>query len=241
MAALSATLEVSTSRAIAGPTSRGCDYHRAIARALMAGDTIISFNYDCVMDHALRAERAGAWEARIGYGFSAATTISGAGYWSPADPLSIPSQTIRLLKLHGSLNWRREPGRNPALHLKQRLHEQNGTPRFHIVPPEWNKSIRDDPILAPLWRSAFEAIQKAETIAVVGFSFAPTDLHAESLFRLGLEEAKLKTVVIANPSAEDRARIRAVFAPALSRGRGVTREYDSLQEMASAWPACIDE
>jgi hypothetical protein len=124
--------------------------------------------------------------------------------------------------------------------LKQRLHQQRGTPRFTIIPPEWNKSLRASPAFNVLWRRALRAVQAAEHIAIIGFSFTPTDLHVESLFRLGLANSKLRTLVIANPSAADRARIRSVFAAALGRERAVVRQYDDFGDLAAAWPACMD-
>ena len=241
MAALSAVLEASTDRAIAARDARGCQYHRAIAKSLHKGDTIITFNYDCVMDDALRREGDGKWSARFGYGFSPYTSVENVEHWSPSAPAPSEAETIRLLKLHGSIHWQFPvgPSRSPVK-LKQRLHSQRGTPRFDIVPPEWNKSVREQPLLRHLWRQAFRAIRSAERVAVIGFSFTPTDLHVESLFRLALTNAKLKTLVIANPSAADRERIRRVFAPALERTRAVVRQYDSLGEVAASWPDCFE-
>src|SRR5258707_823208 len=54
-----------------------------------AGDCIISFNYDVSLEHELR--RAGKWRIGDGYGF----TI-------PEFPSDSP---VKLLKLHGSINW----------------------------------------------------------------------------------------------------------------------------------------
>lgn len=242
MAALSAVLEMSTNRAITGKAARGCEYHRAVAKSLKAGDTVISFNYDCVMDDALRREGARKWSARFGYGFPKPGRVEGAGLWDPvADPAASASETISLLKLHGSLNWQLPVSGVGTIKLKQRLHSQRGTPRFSIVPPEWNKGLRESAVFETLWKNAFRAIERAERIAIVGFSFTPTDLHAESLFRLALRRSKLKTLVIANPSQLDRERVRDVFSEVLLRRRAIVRQYDTLGDMAAAWPGCFEE
>lgn len=238
MAALSAVLEMSTNRAITA--GRGCEFHRRLVRELRPGDTVISFNYDCVLDDALRREGNGKWNAAYGYAFPPLRKITGAERWDPAAPAAMPGNTIYLLKLHGSLNWQFPPAdSSEPIWIKQRLHQQFGTPRFTIIPPEWNKSARAEPIFNLLWRRAMEAVRKAEHVAIVGFSFTPTDLHVESLFRLALADAKLKTLVIANPSSADRGRIRKVFARALNRNKSVVRQYQSLGDMMAAWPECL--
>lgn len=234
-------LEASTNRAIAGPDSQGCRYHRRIAERLEPGDHVISFNYDCVMDDALRRDGTGRWSAHTGYDFPSRYTVEpkGARFWTPAGTGRLDLQdSIRLLKLHGSVHWQL-PAEGTSVKLKQRLHQQFGTPRFDIVPPQWNKSLRT-PVFRHIWRSAFRAIQRSDRIAIIGFSFAPTDLHVESLFRLALSRTPLRTLVIVNPSQPDRARIRRVFASALATTGAVVREYDDLAVFATAWPSALD-
>jgi hypothetical protein len=118
--------------------------------------------------------------------------------------------------------------------LKQRLYQQRGTPRFTIILPEWAKNIEDANFKA-LWKNAERAIRNAETIALVGFSFTPTDLHVESLFRLALaDNSALKSVIIANPNAARRRRIRGVFSGAL-RDDVIIRQYDELSDLSEAF------
>ena len=61
-----------------------------LARVLRHGDVLITFNYDLGVERALRA--AGLWDIRTGYGFA----IEDAEQPSP----------VKVLKLHGSTNWR---------------------------------------------------------------------------------------------------------------------------------------
>lgn len=243
MAALSAVLETSTVKgAIAGTGARGCTYHRALATHLQPGDHVISFNYDCVMDDALRRAADGRWSAWTGYDFPPRFTVEarGATAWSPAGAQKLlHPETILLLKLHGSVHWQLPKDTSTVVTLKQRLHQQYGTPRFDIIPPQWNKQLAG-PVFRRLWRSAFTALARADRIAIVGFSFTATDLHVESLFRLALNESPLRTLVIANPSADDRERVRRVFASALARTSAVVREYDGLADFVRDWPNSLD-
>lgn len=240
MSALSAVLEVSTDDAIRSP--EGCARHRRLVECLSPRDTVISFNYDCVMDDALRRAGDAKWSARHGYGFPQPSRVGvdGDTHWSPGHPAVSPADTIYLLKLHGSLNWQLPTSPDGSITLKRRLHQQRGTPRFTIIPPGWSKQERDEAIFQDLWRKAERAIRNARTIAVVGFSFTPTDLHVEAVVRLALaKSSSLRTLVIANPSRPDRQRVRAVFSRQLGRGKVVVKQYDGFADFVKALPDCL--
>jgi len=87
-----------------GQALRGqtCTWHRRLAAALRTGDCVLSFNYDCLMDDALRSEAGKRWRAESGYAFP----VDGAETWSGAPGLGARYRNpIKLLKPHGSLNW----------------------------------------------------------------------------------------------------------------------------------------
>ncbi len=237
MKALAAVLEASTDEPIR--KHKGCVHHKRLVECLEPRDTVLSFNYDCVFDDALRRTGDGKWSAKYGYAFPKPSRIVGHANWDPEKPVTSAGDTIYLLKLHGSLNWQLPTDPDDEIKLKQRLHEQRGTPKFTIVPPAWNKSQSEEPIFEDLWKKAERAIRYAKRLAVVGFSFTPTDLHVEALFRLALADSGLKTLVIANPSARDRERIREIFAKPLARG-AIVRQYDSFQEFVRALPECLN-
>ncbi len=68
---------------------RASAYERFAGKIVQPGDHIISFNYDVGLDACLRA--VGKWHVGDGYGFAATELPSGS--------------VVRLLKLHGSINW----------------------------------------------------------------------------------------------------------------------------------------
>lgn len=240
MKALAAVLEASTDKAIR--SERGCTRHLKLVNALRPRDTVISFNYDCVMDCALRLGGNGKWGARYGYAFRRPSRVleEGDRYWSADLPAPNAASTIYLLKLHGSLNWQLPPTADGDILLKQRLHRQNGTPRFTIIPPGWSKHERDEPEFDELWKKAERALRNAKTIAVVGFSFTPTDLHVQAVVRLAIARSNsLRHLVIANPSTEDRERVRAVFSQQLGP-KVIVRQYDNFKQFIGALPGCLD-
>lgn len=240
MKALAAVLEASTDAAIRERS--GCTHHRTLVSHLRPRDTIISFNYDCVVDEALRAAGSGKWAAKYGYAFSLPSRVQDLGHrhWSPEVPATKAIETVYLLKLHGSLNWQlpSEPG--GEIVLKQRLHRQRGTPQFTIIPPGGSKEERGGPIFDDLWRKAERALRNARSIAVLGFSFTPGDLHVQAVVRLAMaRSSSLRRLIIANPSKDDREQIRAVFAQRL-RSDVVVRQYDDLAQFVRASPECFE-
>lgn len=245
--AVSAVLEVSTNAAIQ-KRAAGCIRHRSLVEDLRSKDTIISFNYDCVIDDALRKQGDKKWSAAYGYTFPRPSRVEHPERWNPPQPATSSKETIYLLKLHGSLNWQlphsaKSPDTDHRLpiELKERLHGQRGVPKFTIIPPVWNKAVAAHPTFEVLWKNAERSIRFAEEIAVVGFSFAPTDLPVESLFRVALARRpkKLKTLVIANRSSQHRRRVREVFARPLEDGT-VVRQYDDFARFVDAFPACFN-
>jgi hypothetical protein len=234
MTALAAVLEASTNDIL---KTDGCARHLALAESLEPGDTIVSFNYDCLIDDALRREGDNIWSARWGYGFPrSGYELIGAEHWDPDVPAS-RENSVRLLKLHGSLNWQLPEGEKRIIKLKQRLHQQHGVPKFTIVPPVWNKAVDAHDIFRRIWALAAGRLRRARVICVIGFSFVPTDLYAQSLFRLALgEKSRLRRLVIANPDGEARLRIRRVFdVPLLGTGV-LLRQYDKLEDLVQALP-----
>lgn len=235
--ALSAVLEesVDVTRKSSPAVKSPCTHHRALVEALGPADTIISFNYDCLIDHALRTSARARWSARYGYGLPKPSRLddSGVEVWS-GGPTSIKqNDTIRLLKLHGSLNWREWPSDPDALiRLREKIYKQNGQKAYEIIPPEFLKAVEREPFQT-LWKRAASALKSAETIAMVGFSFPPTDQLVEAMFRMALEEnRKLKRLVIVNPSKIDRDRMRKVCTAVLSRPTTRVVQFDYFSEFS---------
>jgi hypothetical protein len=234
--ALSAVLEESADVVKTNSLARRspCSYHAMLVDVLERQDTIISFNYDCVIDHALRTTGVGKWSARFGYTFPNASRVEGHAAWSSEQAPTAHNRSINLLKLHGSLNWYPFPEADvDPLRLRERPYKQRGQKLYEIVPPEYVKSVDARPIYPTLWSNAELALRRAESVAFIGFSFTPTDLDVEALFRLAMasNNRKLKRVVIANPSDQHRRRIRSILATALQDGAVVT-QFDNFRDLA---------
>jgi SIR2-like domain len=219
-----------------GNTHRSCAYHKHLVQKLAARDAIISFNYDCLMDTALKLDGSGKWNARYGYSLPlprGRTQPIGEAEWQPTSP-SKKADTIRLLKLHGSTHFRR--AKRTLMELKRRPYtRQHGNVNFEIIPPESQKRF-DEGVYAKLWHEASREIGRATSMVVIGYSFPPSDQHASALFRLSVRRDHLKKLCIVNPDREARYRARDILWQGISNSTRVS-VFDRFKEFAAADPA----
>ncbi len=178
-------------------TADNCSYHASIAKHLRPFDCIISFNYDCIMDRALRDQAGRNWNPDNGsYGFDVS---AGSRYWKQHIGQSPVNNPIKLLKLHGSQNWKRSSTSSIKL---CRSTKEVSTLEGVIIPPTWFKNLTIFPF-ADIWKAARKEVRSARILVVIGYSVPKTDLFARSLFKVeaGSKEKreKLDLLVIVNP------------------------------------------
>src|SRR5262249_40271900 len=137
------------------------------------------------------------------------------------------TQGLKLLKLHGSLNWGRcskcgevVPWMLSDFFSKRMFLTDTGPIRFSmksmkdqlkhcgsaavagpaIVPPTWNKAQHHSEF-ARVWRSAADSLRDAENIFVSGYSLPETDFFFKHLYALGtIGQTRLKKFWVFNPS-----------------------------------------
>jgi hypothetical protein len=217
---------------------RSCNFHeKLVAELMQAGDEIISFNYDCLIDDALRQHGSDKWNPRYGYGFdlgSRGSNLTGDSYWA-AKALLPTTKTIKLHKLHGSLHFliSEKKSGDYSVALKKRPYtRQNGNLKFTIIPPEWHKGY-DKGAFAKLWGNAAAAIHRAQHVIFIGYSLPTSDLHATALFRTSVKRKSLKSLVVVNPDRDSRKRCRMVFQRGLSPDTRVL-SFDRLEHFVAA-------
>jgi SIR2-like protein len=205
-----------------------CKYHEALARTLYSGDSILSFNYDCIIDNALRSAAGKRWNAQTSYGYAAVNFTN----WHDHSGKGRLSQTpIQLLKLHGSLNWDRNHGNR--LRLRNSPYEAANRARNEIVPPVWDKRIGGDAILSEIWKGARHALARGPVLVMIGYSIPETDLLSQSLLRVATTEnnRKLSALVVVNPDVETRKKIIGLVGRALESKTSIY-EIATLEELA---------
>jgi hypothetical protein len=205
-----------------------CEYHGEIAEKLAAGDAILSFNYDCIIDDALKRRGGNRWDPqKDGYGFEPKGAIDS---WRSKTKGQPPKSTIKLLKMHGSLNW---DIRNEVVYLREDANPPSAS--GSIIPPSWFKNLTVEPY-ASIWRQARLAMRSARILIVVGYSVPPTDLFSQSLFKVEagskVKREKLDLVVLVNPEREARRRFLDLVRGGLESSTRVL-EYDTLADLYS--------
>ncbi|MEG6513980.1 hypothetical protein [Desulforamulus ruminis] len=202
-----------------------CPHYQRIAESLQPEDTVISFNYELLMDYALlnRKDARVFWHTRDGYGIpcnnlqpSAREKEQGELWRHEATGPAQPSSNIQLLKLHGSLNWLYCPrcGRlftyqhdgvaGQSLIINGMANMLNCMTRNCcqrlsrvIIPPTLMKNYQSVPFIPKLWGQARRALEKASEIIIIGYSFPPTDFRSNWMFRKAMtRNQNLKRVVV---------------------------------------------
>jgi hypothetical protein len=235
--AIAAVLEESLTTSPDGGTGhqqRDCSHHKQLVTSLTGDDAIVSFNYDCLIDHTLQKHGDAKWNTRYGYCLplrkGKGSSLGGEGEWNPTVPCE-KGKSIRVLKLHGSLNFYAKSATRFILKSRPYTKNTNGQMHFEIIPPEWNKQF-DKGVFKRIWMQAAREIRHATTIVVIGYSFPLTDLHTASLFRVAVNPEKLRNLVLVNPDREARRRTMRVLARGMNAKTRVM-VFDYFKEFAA--------
>lgn len=181
-------------------------YHRKFIANIFGVDanihpeytSFVSLNYDILLDSAL-LELYNKWDVDYGIKFR-----------NFNDPR--PNKGIKLLKLHGSLNWKFCPVCNDMeLHLggkiadkiitqKIRCDKDNVPQRPVIIPPTWLK-VYDNAYITKIWLEAEHVLRRATEVFFIGYSLPESDFHIRYLLKKALyrKEGNPRIIVITDP------------------------------------------
>lgn len=186
----------------------------------------VTFNQDLMIEKALAKINKGAKGKNIPfsidkcYGLDFARFVGVSGWKEFAEG---ETDSVKILKLHGSLNWQyfvrseKDPKtflRMPKtddltctkaekllLYAKYRPRGRSRSGKLVpvVVPPVYEKSTLYEPLLAPLRKQAEAVLQKAERIVIFGYSFPQADFLARSLLRRAMyKNNSVRDLVIIN-------------------------------------------
>jgi len=207
--------------------------HQALTRNLTAGDTVVTFNYDVIIEESF--ETAEFWTPLGGYGEDVhGHKLDWARKWFDTRGKTSKKSKILLLKLHGSLNW--VLYRNKQVRIKPRpyvVRTRNGNPvrdKSSILPPGWNKQIDKNPY-NDLWRLTRLRLEKCKSLVIIGYSLPETDLLARGLIAEVVRtrvarKNMLHQLQIAEPNPMIVQKFVDLFAPALGSKGFVVRHGD---------------
>jgi len=160
---------------------------------------VVSLNYDTIVERAgLQFRPAGTKVALLDmYCYPMASLRSRRG---EAVFGSGHTRTYRLAKLHGSVNWLREPGQpaastmpfvdaqlNPTADQRERIWELSQGLSPVILPPAMTKAnFYDESLIRAQWTYARAAIEEADRLFIVGCSLRPADFDLSNLLSVSL-------------------------------------------------------
>lgn len=191
-------------------------------------DTIITFNYDLLAEEALTNLGIPCVYGGLHGAFLAnfhSTRYHPDAPESPGVPDPLPEHHVRVIKLHGSVNWMLNPEFDPQINsgaaqyrvivlddyqstwTYQQAYENNRKskggfpPTLLLAPPIWSKDLRDlNAPLSNVWNAAVRAIETATRIIVIGYSMPQTDPYFKYLLAAGLSEnISLRKLFFINP------------------------------------------
>jgi hypothetical protein len=174
--------------------------YKRLVKKLGPTDTVISLNYDTALDSALAHY---GWDPKIGYALGGGRRKV---EWKPAcgdEKLDI--EGIRLLKLHGSVNWyvrgsyadlSKVLTSKPVFVSGPRKNEVRQHIR-QIIPPIYGKFFGHNH-WENLWKKAFKELCEAELIVVIGCSLVDTDFHLRALLSRVVKHRKGKNAAFQN-------------------------------------------
>ena len=143
------------------------------------GCSCITFNYDDFLDEALA--QTGSWNPYWGYGFFCPSSLDTIASFDELETDSI----LRLLKLHGSINWRPKLGYASPVAIDSITHHHDWAgissrhpqvgghlePEPVMVPPVLSKSsLVEQPVLRLVWSHAFDSLETAHEVTFIGYS-----------------------------------------------------------------------
>jgi len=220
------------------------DLHRIILGCLEPGDTIITFNYDLVIEEAF--VDASLWNPIRGYA-TKEVVIGRTKEWPRKwlkdrginEGQDIPLSRVNLIKLHGSINW--DIYNNGKLALLDRPYSVRSRNRrivkdkAAILAPGLSKKINNKPYKG-LWEQAYRSLLVCKTIVIIGYSLPETDFLARALFsevtrQRKIENRFLKRIYLIDPDHGVQERLLGLFASALGVLGDVSR-YKDIQEFS---------
>jgi NAD-dependent SIR2 family protein deacetylase len=215
---------------------------RLVDQQIARNFEFLSFNYDILIDNALVAQQP---VFDLDYGLEFTNFLKDADWHRPA-----VDGAVRLLKLHGSLNWLYCPTcRTVTLTPKEKgickivldpaaCTCSCGTLAVPIIIPPSYFKVLSNLYLQEVWNLAEQALSRADMWVFCGYSFPDADMHVKYLLkRVQVNSSKLRKVLVFNwhrlkekkDADAEQHRLQRFF------GKGFDLEYtkNSFEDFAS--------
>lgn len=213
--------------------NRNASYY-LFSRRLELRDTILTFNWDTLLDGALKFRGASEAEAKELHSQTAQQYVNFRGRFlgNRGNDLEPPRQVFLTepfsewegtwgyyLKMHGSIDWYSCDNRNCV--LDGTLFEINHPGVMHycgecgeplnnnLIPPVQNKPLQSNPAIRRIWNVAAREMRVADDLIIWGYSLPATDFYSNWLLRQA-RSAKLKSLTLINPEVGQGRKTKRV-------------------------------
>jgi hypothetical protein len=194
-----------------------CELHRDLFHSV-APSAVVTFNYDLIADRTLADLGKLKWDAAAYRGAKDMRVRSAGGHTTRLArvPRFSGRAHVPLFKMHGSMNWEREPADNKIHRLSGLVPGLTGAdtrflPRLPFIIPPVAAKTEIPQCLSLIWRQALKALYNADHWIFWGYSFPTTDTISQVLFRTALSNNKsYKRVVVINPDQTVASRVRNI-------------------------------
>jgi hypothetical protein len=221
-----------------GPTAKGVVYSCPVYELFLGllcgyfdrgtadrGDTIISLNYDTIVEDALSG-------LNLPFCYADYQMVE----WRPPRTWTdVDRRPIPVLKLHGSVNLAAQMKKDiDVLQLLaypsyQDLRRDGFWPM--LVAPTWQKSLGG--YLSAVWREAVSALRTATRVVILGYSVPQTDQHFRYLLAAGLQgNISLRKVLIVSDDKREEfdRRLSNLFRAELFEQKIVERACRTISQ-----------
>ncbi|MBI4245241.1 MAG: SIR2 family protein [Planctomycetes bacterium] len=206
-----------------------------LVKHLVDRDTLITLNYDTLLDSALVSQ---GWNYKKGYCIGGMNNkFSG---YPKRSTFNNSLNSVKLLKLHGSINWyvrgtydnisKVFSSKPVKIKYKRYKKERKGYIR-QIIPPVYGKMF-ENPHWQQIWDEGFRSLIDAEVVVVIGCSLADADFHFRSFLYKVVSERKrkgnsLKKIVLVD-KVTIRNKWRSIFKGCFKNKKNV-KEFKSFE------------
>jgi len=199
---------------------RRVNHYEKLVSKLSGKDTLISLNYDTLLDVALCDY---GWSPRLGYGFTAGKVV----YDDIKKKTNTNLVDVKLIKPHGSLNWfakgsiseldkvlsRRSPSKIIMSYVPRTYDIRRERLVRFFIPPLYTKFFNNK-FWRRLWHYCYVNLRSAECLIFLGCSLTATDYHFSAILSRIVKERKskkFKKIIIVDKSDCTRGRIKSLF------------------------------
>jgi hypothetical protein len=205
---------------------------------LQDGDSVITFNYDLVVEQGLWLQRK--WTFLDGYGFEKDINDFQAQFGGTY-PADIPTKSlIKVYKLHGSLGWIYDDLSGQIIYIGMPNYFQDGRLLFceknlqaagakwdegtTLIEPSYIKQFNCTPIL-DIWEKAFKIVQQCSELIIIGYSLPVADSAAQAFLSSGIRSSQITSITIVDLSPTVFNKFEILFKRKVDKKKMTFREW----------------